>query len=145
MRYFIQFSLIFLLIQSSYARTIEVKEFISSEQEKRYHDLIEDIRCPVCQGQSIGDSNSGLAIDLREQVRKMILNDSTNDEIYSFMVQRYGDFVIFKPPIKPTTYMLWFAPFLFLFICLFFLFRSISSKPRIANKLSIDTDRTKDN
>ncbi len=145
MRYFIQFSLIFLLIQSSYAGTIEAKEFISSEQEKRYHDLIEDIRCPVCQGQSIGDSNSGLAIDLREQVRKMILNDSTNDEIYSFMVQRYGDFVIFKPPIKPTTYMLWFAPFLFLFICLFFLFRSISSKPRIANKLSIDTDRTKDN
>ncbi len=145
MRYFIQFSLIFLLIQSSYAGTIEAKEFISSEQEKRYHDLIEDIRCPVCQGQSIGDSNSGLAIDLREQVRKMILNDSTNDEIYSFMVQRYGDFVIFKPPIKPTTYMLWFAPFLFLFICLFFLFRSISSKSRIANKLSIDIEKTKDN
>jgi len=145
MRYFIQFSLIFLLIQSSYAGTIEAKEFISPVQEKRYHDLIEDIRCPVCQGQSIGDSNSGLAIDLREQVRKMIINDSTNDEIYSFMVQRYGDFVIFKPPIKPVTYMLWFAPFLFLFICLFFLFRSISSKSRIANKLSIDIDRTKDN
>ena len=145
MRYFIQFSLIFLLIQSSYAGTIEAKEFISPAQEKRYHDLIEDIRCPVCQGQSIGDSNSSLALDLREQVRKMILNNNTNDEIYSFMVQRYGDFVIFKPPIKPVTYMLWFAPFLFLFICLFFLFRSISSKSRIANKLSIDIDRTKDN
>ena len=145
MRYFIQFSLIFLLIQSSYAGSIEAKEFISSEQEKRYRDLIEDIRCPVCQGQSIGDSNSDLALDLREQVRKMILDNNTNDEIYSFMVQRYGDFVIFKPPIKPVTYMLWFAPFLFLFICLFFLFRSISSKSRIANKLSIDIDRTKDN
>ena len=145
MRYFIQFSLIFLLIQSSYAGSIEAKEFISSEQEKRYRDLIEDIRCPVCQGQSIGDSNSDLALDLREQVRKMILDNNTNDEIYSFMVQRYGDFVVFKPPIKPTTYMLWFAPFLFLFICLFFLFRSISSKSRIANKLSIDIDRTKDN
>ena len=131
MRYFIQFSLIFLLIQSSYAETIEAKEFTSFEQEKRYQGLIEDIRCPVCQGQSIGDSNSGLAIDLREQVRKMIINDSTNDEIYSFMVQRYGDFVIFKPPIKPATYMLWFAPFLFLFICLFILFRSISSRPKI--------------
>ena len=145
MRYFIQFSLIFLLIQSSYAGSIEAKEFISPEQEKRYRDLIEDIRCPVCQGQSIGDSNSGLALDLREQVRKMILNNNTNDEIYSFMVQRYGDFVIFKPPIKPVTYMLWFAPFLSLFICLFFLFRSISSKSRIANKLSIDIDRTKGN
>ncbi len=145
MRYFIQFSLILLLIQSSYAGTIEAKEFTSFEQEKRYQDLIEDIRCPVCQGQSIGDSNSSLALDLREQVRIMILNNNTNDEIYSFMVQRYGDFVIFKPPIKPVTYMLWFAPFLFLFICLFFLFRSISSKSRIANKLSIDIDRTKDN
>jgi|TARA_B100001079_G_scaffold210971_1_gene185103 cytochrome c-type biogenesis protein CcmH len=131
MRYFIQFSLILLLIQSSYAGTIEAKAFISSEQQKRYQDLIEDIRCPVCQGQSIGDSNSGLALDLREQVRKMILNNNTNDEIYSFMVQRYGDFVIFKPPIKPATYMLWFAPFLFLFICLFILFRSISSRPKI--------------
>ena len=131
MRYFIQFSLIFLLIQSSYAGSIEAKEFISSEQEKRYRDLIEDIRCPVCQGQSIGDSNSDLALDLREQVRKMILDNNTNDEIYSFMVQRYGDFVIFKPPIKPATYMLWFAPFLFLFICLFILFRSISSRPKI--------------
>ncbi len=131
MRYFIQFSLIFLLIQSSYAGSIEAKEFISSEQEKRYRDLIEDIRCPVCQGQSIGDSNSDLALDLREQVRKMILDNNTNDEIYSFMVQRYGDFVVFKPPIKPATYMLWFAPFLFLFICLFILFRSISSRPKI--------------
>ena len=131
MRYFIQFSLILLLIQSSYAGTIEAKAFISSEQQKRYQDLIEDIRCPVCQGQSIGDSNSGLALDLREQVRKMILNNNTNDEIYSFMVQRYGDFVIFKPPIKPATYMLWFAPFLFLFIFLFILFRSISSRPKI--------------
>ncbi|HJP12213.1 MAG TPA: cytochrome c-type biogenesis protein [Gammaproteobacteria bacterium] len=120
-----------MLIQSSYAGTIEAKAFISSEQQKRYQDLIEDIRCPVCQGQSIGDSNSGLALDLREQVRKMILNNNTNDEIYSFMVQRYGDFVIFKPPIKPATYMLWFAPFLFLFICLFILFRSISSRPKI--------------
>ena len=145
MRYFIQFSLIFLLIQSSYAGSIEAKEFISSEQEKRYRDLIEDIRCPVCQGQSIGDSNSDLALDLREQVRKMILDNNTNDEIYSFMVQRYGDFVVFKPPIKPTTYMLWFAPFLFLFICLLFLFRSISSRSRIASELSIDIDRTKDN
>jgi len=145
MRYFIQFSLIFLLFQSSYAETIEVKEFTSFEQEKRYQGLIEDIRCPVCQGQSIGDSNSSLALDLREQVRIMILNNNTNDEIYSFMVQRYGDFVIFKPPIKPATYMLWFAPFLFLFICLFILFRSIRSRPSIANEQSIDIDKTKGN
>ena len=145
MRYFIQFSLIFLLIQSSYAGTIEAKEFTSSEQEKRYRDLIEDIRCPVCQGQSIGDSNSDLALDLREQVRKMILSNHTNDEIYSFMVQRYGDFVIFKPPIKPATYMLWFAPFIFLFICLFLLFRSIRARSKIAAELTIDIDRVKGN
>ena len=143
MRYFIQFSLIFLLIQSSYAGSIEAKEFISSEQEKRYRDLIEDIRCPVCQGQSIGDSNSDLALDLREQVSKMILDNNTNDEIYSFMVQRYGDFVVFKPPIKPTTYMLWFAPFLF--FCLFILFRSIRTRSKMATPISVDIDKTKGN
>ena len=145
MRYFIQFSLIFLLFQSSYAETIEAKEFTSFEQERRYQDLIEDIRCPVCQGQSIGDSNSSLALDLREQVRIMILNNNTNDEIYSFMVQRYGDFVVFKPPIKPATYMLWFAPFLFLLFCLFILFRSIRTRTKMATAVSVDIDKTKGN
>ncbi len=138
MRYFIQFILLFLLIQSSYAGNIEAKEFLSTDQEKRYRDLIVDIRCPVCQGQSIADSNSDLALDLREQVRKMILNNHTNDEIYKFMVERYGDFVIFKPPINRATFLLWFAPFVFLLFCLYFLFKSIRKNSIEITKNAID-------
>ena len=88
MRYFIQFTLLLLLIPTSFAESIEAKDFESLDQERRYHNLIEDIRCPVCQGQSISGSNSSLAKDLREQVRQMILNNKSNKEIYQFMVER---------------------------------------------------------
>ena len=80
MRYFIQFTVLLLLIQTSFAESIEAKDFESLDQERRYHALIEDIRCPVCQGQSISGSNSSLAKDLREQVRHMILNNKSNKE-----------------------------------------------------------------
>jgi len=128
MRYFIQFALLLLLIQGAFAESIDVKDFENSTQESRYIDLIDNIRCPVCQGQSIGGSNSGLAKDLREQVRKMILNDKSDDDIYLFMIERYGDFVIFKPPINWKTYLLWFTPLIFLVLCFIYLIRIISKK-----------------
>ena len=114
MRYFIQFALLLLLIQATFAESIEAKDFKSLDQESRYQALIENIRCPVCQGQSIGGANSSLAKDLREQVRQMILSNKSDKEIYQFMVDRYGDFVVFKPPINWKTYLLWFAPLVFL-------------------------------
>ena len=128
MRYFIQFALLLLLIQGAFAESIDVKDFENSSQESRYLDLIDNIRCPVCQGQSIGGSNSGLAKDLREQVRKMILNDKSDNDIYLFMIERYGDFVIFKPPINWKTYLLWFTPLIFLVLCFIYLIRIISKK-----------------
>ncbi|SVE64502.1 uncharacterized protein METZ01_LOCUS517356, partial [marine metagenome] len=114
MRYFIQFVLILLLIHGAFAESIEVNDFENSSQESRYINLIDNIRCPVCKGQSIGGSNSDLAKDLREQVRKMILNDKSDNDVYLFMIERYGDFVIFKPPINWKTYLLWFTPLIFL-------------------------------
>ncbi|MGE4570044.1 MAG: cytochrome c-type biogenesis protein, partial [Gammaproteobacteria bacterium] len=109
MRYFIQFALLLLLIQGVSAQSIDVKEFSSAQQEQRYQDLIDEIRCPVCQGQSIGGSNASLALDLREKVQQLIISGKTDDEIHSFMVERFGDFVVFKPPVKISTYALWFA------------------------------------
>jgi len=128
MRYFIQFVLALLLIQGAYAESIEAKDFATLDQESRYTVLIDNIRCPVCQGQSIGGSNSGLASDLREKVREMILNNKSDKDIYLFMVERYGDFVVFKPPINFKTYLLWFAPFLFLILCFIYLFRLTRKK-----------------
>jgi len=90
--------------------------------------LIENIRCPVCQGQSIGGSNSELAKDLRDKVREMIIGNQSDSDIYLFMVERYGDFVVYKPPVSPKTYLLWFAPILALLLSLIYLFRSTRKK-----------------
>ena len=143
MRYFIQFALLLLLIQGAFAESIDVKDFENSTQESRYIDLIDNIRCPVCQGQSIGGSNSGLAKDLREQVRIMILSDKSDDDIYLFMIERYGDFVIFKPPINWKTYLLWFAPLIFLVLCFIYLIRIISKKRDFSVKSSAEIERAK--
>ena len=144
MRYFIQFALLLLLIQGAFSESIEVKDFENSSQESRYLDLIDNIRCPVCQGQSIGGSNSGLAKDLREQVRKMILNDKSDNDIHLFMVERYGDFVIFKPPINLKTYLLWFTPLIFLVLCFIYLIRIISKKRDFSPKSSSEIERARD-
>ena len=144
MRYFIQFALLLLLIQGVFAESIEVKDFENSSQESRYLDLIDNIRCPVCQGQSIGGSNSDLAKDLREQVRKMILNDKSDNDIHLFMIERYGDFVIFKPPINLKTYLLWFTPLIFLVLCFIYLIRIISKKRDFSPKSSSEIERARD-
>ena len=144
MRYFIQFALLLLLIQGVFAESIEVKDFENSSQESRYLDLIDNIRCPVCQGQSIGGSNSGLAKDLREQVRKMILNDKSDNDIHLFMIERYGDFVIFKPPINLKTYLLWFTPLIFLVLCFIYLIRITSIKRDFLPKSSSEIERARD-
>ena len=143
MRYFIQFALFLLLIQATFSESIEAKDFESLDQESRYQALIEDIRCPVCQGQSIGGSNSSLAKDLREQVRQMILSNKSDKEIYQFMVDRYGDFVVFKPPINWKTYLLWFAPLVFLVFCFIYLIRSTRAKDEIVTDSSVDIEKAK--
>ena len=143
MRYFIQFVLALLLIQGAFAESIEAKDFETLDQENRYTVLIENIRCPVCQGQSIGGSNSGLASDLREQVREMILNKKSDKDIYLFMVERYGDFVNFKPPINSKTYLLWFAPLFLLVLSLIYLFRITRNKSKYISSSVSDIARAK--
>ena len=128
MRYFIHFVIGLLLIQALFAESIEVSEFETTNQQSRYTHLIENIRCPVCQGQSIGGSNSELAKDLRDKVREMIIGNQSDSDIYLFMVERYGDFVVYKPPVSPKTYLLWFAPILALLLSLIYLFRSTRKK-----------------
>jgi len=143
MRYFIHFVFGILLIQAPFAESIEASIFETEEQQSRYTQLIEDIRCPVCQGQSIGGSNSGLAKDLREKVREMILDGQSDPQIYSYMVERYGDFVVYKPPVNTKTYLLWFAPLFILILSLIFLFRSTKRNTEKTVNLSNDLERAK--
>ena len=82
--------------------------------EQHVKALTEELRCLVCQNQTIADSHADLAIDLRNQVREKLKQGMSDQDILDFMVQRYGDFVLYRPPVKGTTWLLWFGPFLLL-------------------------------
>ena len=82
------------------------------EVEKRMVAISEELRCLVCQNESLAGSHAELALDLRREIRRMIGEGKTDQEILDFMVARYGDFVRFRPPVKPTTWLLWGGPFL---------------------------------
>lgn len=90
--------------------------FESPEQEARYDRLINELRCVVCQNQNIADSNADLAKDLRHQTLEMLKQGKSDEEILAFMTDRYGDFVLYRPPLKPTTWLLWGAPMILLLI-----------------------------
>ena len=80
--------------------------------EKRVTQIASELRCLVCQNQTIADSNAGLASDLREEIREMVRQGRSDGQIIDFMVARYGDFVLYRPPLKASTVLLWFGPLL---------------------------------
>jgi len=90
--------------------------------EKRAMALAEELRCLVCQNQTIADSHAELAIDLKNQIREKLKAGMSEEQILQFMVARYGDFVLYKPPVKATTVPLWFGPFALMFAALAGLF-----------------------
>lgn len=98
-------------------------EFKTPEQEQRYKDLTEQLRCLVCQNQSLADSHAELAQDLRNEVYQMVMQGQSDREIVDFLVKRYGDFVLFKPPLRIGTILLWSGPFLMLLGALLFMYR----------------------
>jgi cytochrome c-type biogenesis protein CcmH len=79
--------------------------------DARLKALENELRCLVCQNQTLAESNAPLAEDLRKEVRELAVAGKSNDDIRAYLVARYGDFVLYKPPVKPTTYLLWFGPF----------------------------------
>ncbi|NOR69058.1 MAG: cytochrome c-type biogenesis protein CcmH [Methylomarinum sp.] len=107
---------ILLIFSSVCYGAVEYKKFDTPEQEEVYKVLIEEIRCLVCQNQTIADSNADLAKDLRRQVYEMLQQGKTKQQIADFMTQRYGDFVLYNPPFKAKTGLLWIGPIVFLLI-----------------------------
>ena len=101
-------------------------------QEQRYSHLISELRCLVCQNQTIAESNAGLAKDLRSQVRTQILEGRTDQEILAYMTDRYGDFVRYRPPLKLKTVLLWGAPLLLLGLGLLVFWRTTRKAALIA-------------
>jgi cytochrome c-type biogenesis protein CcmH len=96
--------------------------------EKRVMALSAELRCLVCQNQTIADSNAELAIDLKNQVREKLGQGMSDKDVIDYMVQRYGDFVLYRPPVKSITWLLWFGPFLLLVVGIFFLGLKLSRR-----------------
>jgi cytochrome c-type biogenesis protein CcmH len=93
--------------------------------EKRVAGLAHELRCLVCQNQTLADSNAPLAVDLRNQIRAQLASGKSEREVMDFMVARYGDFVLYRPPLKASTLLLWAGPFAFLIAGLYFLVRML--------------------
>ncbi len=88
---------------------------VAPEYQQRYEHILSELRCLVCQNQTVAESSSDLANDLRLEVKEMLERGVTDQEILKFMSDRYGDFVLYNPPVKPRTYLLWVGPFVLLF------------------------------
>ena len=89
---------------------IDALQFKSSQQEDDYHSLTQELRCPQCQNNNIADSNATIAVDMRAKVFELLNEGKNKDEIVDYMVQRYGNFVTYNPPITPATVLLWVLP-----------------------------------
>ena len=117
--------IIFVMIQfiSKNSYSVEPEEFLQNpKQEMRARNISKNIRCLVCQNESIDDSSAPLAKDLRTLIRIKVQENDTDEEIYKFLTDRYGDFILLKPPFKISTFLLWSLPFVFVIIGIFILY-----------------------
>ena len=108
---------LFMIIFGALAGGVVAEEAQPAEDpqiEQRMRALTEQLRCLVCQNETLADSRADLAEDLRKQIREQMKAGKTDQQILAFLTERYGDFVMYKPPVKMTTYLLWFGPFVLL-------------------------------
>jgi len=110
---------------------LESFDFTGNVEEQRYKDLLAELRCLVCQNQSLVDSDAELAHDLRLEVYELMAQGRDDTEIRDFLVARYGDFVLYEPPLKPSTYLLWAGPFVLLALGIIMLFRTIRQRRQL--------------
>ena len=121
------------------AAPVVTYDFASEEQEALFNKLSTELRCLVCQNQAISDSNADLAKDLRDEMYGMLQQGKSEEEIVEFMVERYGDFVLYNPPLKPMTWLLWFGPAIALVAGFFFVVRIINrQKQAVVTEISSD-------
>jgi len=121
--------------------TLESFKFADDAAEQHFKDLISELRCLVCQNQSLADSDAELAHDLRAEVYEMVQDGKSDAEIIEFLVARYGDFVLYKPPMKPSTYLLWFGPFVLMLLAGVLLLRAVRRQRQTTNPEISEADR----
>ncbi len=112
------------------AAPVDTYTFTDSEEESRYRGLIDEFRCPKCLNTNLSGSDAPIAMDLRRTVYRLLTDEGlSDDEIRNYLQERYGDFVLYDPPFKPSTWVLWLAPVGFVFISAFVLLRVLRQSP----------------
>src|SRR5260221_4823580 len=126
-----KYIMLIILVSACFGGALVAKEAQPNEDpkiEQRMKALTEQLRCLVCQNETLADSRADLAEDLRQQIREQMKAGKSDQEILGFLTQRYGDFVLYKPPVKATTYLLWFGPFIVLIAAIGVLYRYLKHR-----------------
>jgi len=129
------------IMPATNAVKIEFRSFETPEQEKVYLQLIAELRCVKCQNQNLAESNAELAKDMRDKTYELISNGGSREDVVKYMTDRYGDFVLYRPPFKISTLLLWIGPPVFLLLSLLLLFRLIRNQKNEAVDELSDSDR----
>lgn len=132
-----------LLSASGFALAKEAQPNEDPKIEQRMKTLTEQLRCLVCQNETLADSRADLAEDLRKQIREQIKAGKSDQEIIAFLTDRYGDFVLYKPPVKKTTYLLWFGPFVLLIAGTGVLYRYLKNRRELIKETPLSADERK--
>lgn len=130
-----------LALGTAAAYTLEEFTFEDPAKSHEFRDLIGGLRCLVCQNESLAASQASVAQDLRKEVYHMMREGKSRDDVVAFLVARYGDFVLYEPPVKPSTYLLWFGPFIFVATGGFLLLRTIQRKKAEPEQDLTEADR----
>jgi len=125
---------------ASVALAKEAKPAEDPQIAQRMRALTEQLRCLVCQNETLADSRADLAEDLRKEIREQMKAGKSDGEIIAFLTQRYGDFVLYKPPVKSTTYLLWFGPFVLLFAGTGVLYRYLKKRRELIDEKPLTDD-----
>ena len=102
--------LLSLMLVATNVAAVDIYDFSSEDNRERFHRLVDELRCPKCQNQNLAGSDSAIAQDLRRELYRMIETGDSDDEIKDFMVSRYGDYVLYRPPVQDNTLLLWWGP-----------------------------------
>lgn len=145
MKILIPLFLLVIFCCNAFAAPVTIYKFESKEKEALFYKLSDELRCLVCQNQNIAESNSELAKDLRRQIHTMLQQGKSEEDIIEFMVERYGDYVLFNPPFKPLTWLLWFGPLIIFIIAAVVVMQTIGgqkkAKPADEEYSSDDAER----
>lgn len=132
-----------LMFTAPLGAVVDIREFDTPQMESDYNKLIDELRCLVCQNQNLAESDAELAQDLRQQTFELLQQGQSRQQVMDYMVERYGDFVLYRPQVKTSTYLLWFGPFALLLLVLFVLYKYVKrpSDEKVVAEQAMDRAR----